>query len=807
MKGPHSRRQVKHSQIPALERKCMKNRTKVLLLAVLIALLTACGVSSPATRSKPATPKTAEIMVNPLTPATARPNQLPAGERREIFFEVQKPGKITLDASFSGTGLALILNGPGQVGYYARQDGNGPLNAEYTVTEADLAKGTAWRASLVNFSKVAADDVELHINRPLTTDLGETISATTLTGAGTPSGATPNSLPANGERELFFEVQRPGKISVLAEFSGTDLALILNGPGRLNAYERVDGSGLLKLEYKVTAEDLEKGTAWRLKLKNFSDTPAQKVALTLKHPNAASLTPALTRGQILTNAATPAGAAPNSMPAGDKREVFFEVRRPGKITVDASFAGTDLALILNGPAQRGFYERVDGSSPLKLEYMVTAEDVKKGTSWQLSLTNFSGAVAQNVLVDIKYPTLIGADAPAPACSDPVTFADANLEAAIRDRLGVTGAISKADLESLRSLPAAERGITSLEGLQCAVNLNIANLSNNNISDLTPLKDMTSFQRLVLTSNTISDVSPLAGLTDLIQLYLARNPISNISSLETLTKMRLLTLDRTDISDISVLSNYSNLGFFSGSNMGFSSLEPLRDLNELYSLRIRNNPFADLEPLRGKPKLRIIDVAGTSVRDVNPLGTLPELSHLFLFSNTIDTSTVTSLSSATNLEYLHMGGTGLNNLEFVRPLTNLTELIVYSNNISDLSPVAGLSNLEMLHFQLNQVSDISPVASLSNLKYFYALTNRISDLSPLASLPLDRITLGGNLISDIGPLVANANLERGDYLEVRRNCLDVDGDDKLDIEALEGRLGIGTTAGVGFKYDNQRRTCP
>jgi len=348
----------------------------------------------------------AEIMVNPLTPASALPNQLPAGDQREIFFEVQKPGKIIMDASFSGTELALILNGPGQLGYYARVDGPGPLHLEYNVTNTELLKGTAWRASLVNFSSKPASDVQLDIDRPLVTGPGTNINATTIVNPSTPVGATPNSLPADGTRELFFEVQRPGLIKVKADFSGPNLALILNGPRQLGYYARVDGSGPLTLSYNVTAADLAKGTAWRLRLKNFSNTPAQNVQITLEHPNVASLTPAATVGQILTNPLTPVGATPNSLPAGDRREVFFEVRRPGRIKVDAGFSGPNLALILNGPGQLGYYARVDGSGPLTLNYNVTAADVQKGTEWRLSLVNFSANDAQNVLIDIRYPTLI-----------------------------------------------------------------------------------------------------------------------------------------------------------------------------------------------------------------------------------------------------------------------------------------------------------------------------------------------------------------------------------------------------------------
>jgi hypothetical protein len=66
-------------------------------------------------------------------------------------------GAINATANWSGTPgtMALIINGPGQVGYYARQDGGSPLSVSYTVTPANLGAGDLWRVSLTSF--VAAD--------------------------------------------------------------------------------------------------------------------------------------------------------------------------------------------------------------------------------------------------------------------------------------------------------------------------------------------------------------------------------------------------------------------------------------------------------------------------------------------------------------------------------------------------------------------------------------------------------------------------------------------------------------------------
>jgi hypothetical protein len=75
------------------------------------------------------------------------------GDRNIFYFTVNSGRTINGEATWTGSAanLALILNGPGQEGYYALDEGLSPLSLSYTVTTADLSKGTDWRLSIVNF--------------------------------------------------------------------------------------------------------------------------------------------------------------------------------------------------------------------------------------------------------------------------------------------------------------------------------------------------------------------------------------------------------------------------------------------------------------------------------------------------------------------------------------------------------------------------------------------------------------------------------------------------------------------------------
>lgn len=89
---------------------------------------------------------------------------------------------------------------------------------------------------------------------------------------------------------------------------------------------------------------------------------------------------------------------------GDRDIFNFRVNSGGTINGEATWTGSaaDLALILNGPGQEGYYARVDGLSPLSLSYTVTTSDLSNGTDWRLSIVNFGGGDATGT-VTILYP--------------------------------------------------------------------------------------------------------------------------------------------------------------------------------------------------------------------------------------------------------------------------------------------------------------------------------------------------------------------------------------------------------------------
>jgi len=145
-----------------------------------------------------------------------------------------------------------------------------------------------------------------------------------------------------------------------------------------------------------------------------------------------------------------------------------------------------------------------------------------------------------------------------------------------------------------------------------------NLGRNQISDITPLNQLTNLQWLNLYDNHIESVFPLGNLTKLQALYLGNNLINDISSLSTLTNLEILSLNHNQITDITPLANLTNLGGpFGALDLGknlITDISPLANLTKLEWLSLDNNLITDLSPLYKLENLTFYTLDGNPVSD-------------------------------------------------------------------------------------------------------------------------------------------------------------------------------------------------
>jgi hypothetical protein len=87
-----------------------------------------------------------------------------------LHFQVRRPGRILAKVSWNPAqrSLALILNGPGQVGGFARKDGVSPLEIMWDVTDKNISAGIDWLIKVTAFGDVgsAVIDYKLDLSFP-----------------------------------------------------------------------------------------------------------------------------------------------------------------------------------------------------------------------------------------------------------------------------------------------------------------------------------------------------------------------------------------------------------------------------------------------------------------------------------------------------------------------------------------------------------------------------------------------------------------------------------------------------------------
>ncbi|MDU7502656.1 MAG: leucine-rich repeat domain-containing protein, partial [Finegoldia magna] len=155
-----------------------------------------------------------------------------------------------------------------------------------------------------------------------------------------------------------------------------------------------------------------------------------------------------------------------------------------------------------------------------------------------------------------------------------------------------------------------RGMKSLKGIEYATNLEKLKVNENEISDLSPLKDLKNLKYLELQRNRITDVSPLANLKNLEFLKLYNNIIENVEPLKDLTNLTGLDLHNNvkvrkegqkrinydGITDISSLKNLTKLTFFDVSANKIENVDIILGMEKINHLDFSDNKVSDYSKL-------------------------------------------------------------------------------------------------------------------------------------------------------------------------------------------------------------------
>ena len=202
----------------------------------------------------------------------------------------------------------------------------------------------------------------------------------------------------------------------------------------------------------------------------------------------------------------------------------------------------------------------------------------------------------------------------------VEILDPNLQAAIRGALNLPDGIplTQAYMRQLTRLDAGNRQITTLVGLEYALNLSELHLAKNNISDLgaifSPFTNLTQLASLNLSFNQIRDIGPLENLTQLTELYLYRNRIVDVGPLANLTSLEVLDIRVNHVTNLTPLDGLALTVFLYDEICELPPL-PVDDRIKNRSSPSVFTPWADLGWISVRNRTKLSDIENMASHDL------------------------------------------------------------------------------------------------------------------------------------------------------------------------------------------------
>lgn len=327
-----------------------------------------------------------------------------------------------------------------------------------------------------------------------------------------------------------------------------------------------------------------------------------------------------------------------------------------------------------------------------------------------------------------------------------------------DYLSASDWRSICQLSNLRKLSLVGCSLSSLAGLEALTELEVLDVSDNDLTSLSPISGLPSLAELYAAGNALTDCSDLSELTGLVYLDLSSNQLEDLSALTGMKRLRTLYVQRNTISDLAPLSGLTELTTLDVAN------NQVEALNELYALKKLTMLYVDGNCLTNSHLSALLEEIPDCALDVEVLTDIPtvvkiggesystSLNNLYLDNAGLQDGDLENLKYMVNLTSLVLSNNNLTDLTQVSRLYGLTSLDISHNNISDLTPILGLRNLTSLYLSGNQLSDLEDVTTFRKLKHLTFSDNQIRDLSLLRELPdLETLAICGFRADSLEPL--------------------------------------------------------
>jgi hypothetical protein len=161
-----------------------------------------------------------------------------------------------------------------------------------------------------------------------------------------------------------------------------------------------------------------------------------------------------------------------------------------------------------------------------------------------------------------------------------------------------------------------------------------NFSDNQLTDISPLKDFNKLTTLILRSNEIGDISPIKALSQIRHLDLFANNVTDIAPIAELKQIERLNLHDNPVSNIFILGNLKSLKKFYFSRGNLNNITFIKSHRFLTTLVIDDNKVSDISALKELKHLRRLTLSNNLIHDISPFKDLKKLDYLDLKGNPI-----------------------------------------------------------------------------------------------------------------------------------------------------------------------------
>ena len=320
---------------------------------------------------------------------------------------------------------------------------------------------------------------------------------------------------------------------------------------------------------------------------------------------------------------------------------------------------------------------------------------------------------------------------------------------------ITNLTAIRNLNKLEALKITQTKITDLTPISFLINLKEIDLSNSEITNISSLSDNLGLNIVKINNTRIQNITSLSSLPALTELHIDGTPVSDLKPMEKMTTLQILTLNNTQIQNLSPIQNLSELTKLELNQSKVTSLSPLSNLKKLTEISFNQTKITDITPINNIPTLKTVYCKKTSVPQTNILDFIHQHPNTLTIFNTDEMETWWNLLTPYWQEYFsgRIGFYGTPTEDNLAAITAINRIDISSRKtVTDISCFNKIWMLEQLDASM---SGITSLVSLANLPYLQKVSinyTEVNDISPLQKLPrLDTLLANNTKIKTVSAL--------------------------------------------------------